>query len=57
MRIRYNAPFTLTFSLFCVAVLDSFVIDWFLRQKVTTNINMFFVYQLPVPRLSAADAR
>jgi len=43
-------------QLFCVAVLDSFAIDWFLRQKVTTNINMFFVYQLPVPRLSVADA-
>ncbi len=43
-------------QLFCVAVLDSFAIDWFLRQKVTTNINMFFVYQLPVPRLSSADA-
>jgi len=37
---------------FCVAVLNSFVIDWFLRLKVTTNINMFFIYQLPVPRLT-----
>jgi len=42
-------------QLFCVAVLDSFAIDWLLRQKVTTNINMFFVYQLPVPRLTAAN--
>lgn len=42
-------------QLFCVAVLDSFTIDWLLRQKVTTNINMFFVYQLPMPRLGAAD--
>jgi len=43
-------------QIFCVAVLDSFAIDWLLRQKVTTNINMFFVYQLPIPRLTATDA-
>lgn len=41
--------------LFCVAVLNSFVVDWLLRQKVTTNINMFYVYQLPVPRLAETD--
>jgi hypothetical protein len=38
--------------LFCTAVLNSFVVDWMLRLKVTTNINMFYVYQLPVPRLT-----
>lgn len=43
-------------KLFCVAVLNSFVVDWLLRQKVTTNINMFYVYQLPVPRLAETDA-
>ena len=25
------------------------------RQNVTTNINMFYVYQLPVPRLKPTD--
>jgi hypothetical protein len=40
---------------FCVGVLNSFVIDWFLRLKVTTNINMFYIYQLPVPRLTRAN--
>ncbi len=44
-----------TEKLFCVAVLDSFVIDWLLRQKVTTNINMFYVYQLPIPRFTSRD--
>jgi hypothetical protein len=43
-------------QLFCVAVLDSLAMDWFLRLKVTTNINMFYVYQLPVPRLTEAEA-
>ncbi len=44
-------------ELFCAtAVINSFVIDAMLRNKVTTNINMFFIYQLPVPRLTAKDA-
>jgi hypothetical protein len=42
-------------QLFCVGVLNSFVIDWFLRLKVTANINMFYIYQLPVPRLTGAN--
>jgi Alw26I/Eco31I/Esp3I family type II restriction m6 adenine DNA methyltransferase len=41
--------------LFSNAILNSFVIDYCLRQKVTTNLNMFFVYQLPVPRLTQKD--
>ena len=40
----------------CAGLLNSFVVDWLLRQKVTTNINMFYIYQLPVPRLTEADA-
>jgi len=35
--------------------LSSFVLDWFLRQKVTANISVFYVYQLPVPRLTQGD--
>ncbi|MDD9817855.1 MAG: ATP-binding protein [Gammaproteobacteria bacterium] len=34
------------------AILNSYVVDYFLRMKVTTNINMFYLYQLPIPRLS-----
>lgn len=39
----------------CTALLNSFVVDWLLRLKVTTNINMFYIYQLPVPRLTPND--
>jgi hypothetical protein len=35
--------------------LTSFVIDYALRFKVSANINMFYVYQLPVPRLTPED--
>lgn len=42
-------------NLFLVALFDSFTLDWMMRLKVTTNINMFYVYQLPVPRLTKVD--
>ena len=37
------------------AVSNSFVLDWILRQSVTTTLNMFYLYQLPVPRLRSTD--
>jgi hypothetical protein len=42
-------------QLFFCAITNSFVLDWMLRQKVTTTLNMFYLYQLPVPRLVAGD--
>jgi len=42
-------------QLFLCAVWDSFVIDSMLRLKVTTTLNFFYVYQLPVPRLTGKD--
>jgi len=44
-------------QLFLSAVWNSFAMDWVLRQKVTTTINFFYLYQLPVPRLSASNPR
>jgi hypothetical protein len=37
-------------QLYLCAVWNSFVIDWMLRQKVTTTLNFFYLYQLPIPR-------
>jgi hypothetical protein len=37
------------------AVLNSFSVDFYLRQMVSANINMFYIYQLPVPRLTEKD--
>ena len=34
-------------------VLNSFVLDYFIRQKVSANINMFHFKELPVPRISS----
>ncbi len=33
-------------------IFNSFIFDYLLRLKVTTNINMFFIYDMPVPRAS-----
>ncbi|MGH8547417.1 MAG: Eco57I restriction-modification methylase domain-containing protein [Methylococcales bacterium] len=37
------------------AISNGFALDWLLRQSVTTTLNMFFIYQLPVPRLTNSD--
>lgn len=42
-------------QLFVCAVWNSFVIDWLLRRKITTTLNYFYIYQLPVPRLIEGD--
>jgi hypothetical protein len=41
---------------FLCAVMNSLTLDYLLRLRVTANVNFFYVYQLPVPRLTAADA-
>lgn len=43
-------------QLFLCAVWNSFVIDWVLRQKITTTLNFFYLYQLPIPRLDDKDS-
>ena len=42
-------------QLFLEAVLNSFAIDFVIRNKVAKNINIFYVNQLPVPRLTAGN--
>jgi len=36
-------------------MLNSFVIDFSLRQRVSANLTQFYIYQLPVPRLTKQD--
>lgn len=38
------------------ALLNSFVVDHLLRGRMTTNLNSFYLYQLPIPRLTSKDA-
>ncbi|MDB9309791.1 ATP-binding protein [Aphanizomenon sp. CS-733/32] len=38
------------------SILNSFICDFVIRQRVTAHCNMFYVYQTPVPRLTEKDA-
>ena len=38
-------------QVFLCAVLNSYVADYSIRQRITNNPNFFFLYQMPVPRL------
>lgn len=40
--------------LFC-AIMNSFVVDFYLRQSITNHLSFFFVYSTPVPRLVQGD--
>lgn len=42
-------------QLYLLAVMNSFVLDYYLRQQVSANLTMFFIYQCPVPRLISTD--
>ena len=44
-------------QLYLCSVWNSFVFDWAIRQKVTTTLNFFYLYQTPVPRLREVDPR
>lgn len=37
------------------SILNGYVVDFILRSRVTTNLNLFYLYQLPVPRLKTKD--
>jgi hypothetical protein len=45
-----------TERLFVLAIFNSIVFDWFIRQSVTAHVSFFFVYNTPAPRL-AADSK
>jgi hypothetical protein len=44
-------------QIFLCVMFNSFVVDYCIRQRVTTNLNFFYIYQLPIPRLTESDAR
>jgi len=48
-----NRLINLKTQLFLSTIFNSFTIDWILRKKITFTLNYFYLYQLPVPRLTA----
>lgn len=53
---RQAPTLTLKEVLYLAGCLNSFVVDWILRQKVTSHLNQFYVYQVPVPRIKGDTA-
>lgn len=49
------APEDSRVQLILLSFVNSFCFDYFLRQQVSANLTQFFIYQSPVPRLSAMD--
>jgi hypothetical protein len=52
---RSKSHLTQSEMLYFTAIMASFVIDYGLRQRVATQLTMFFVYQMPIPRLTDGD--
>ena len=44
-------------QLYLCGALNSFVVDWLLRQKITSHLNLFYLYQVPVPPPCQYDLR
>jgi len=43
--------------LYAVALLNSFVFEFGLRQRISTNLTIFFLMQMPAPRIERTDPR
>jgi len=52
---KYHRYFSYKEMLFLCALWNSFVVDFMLRQRISANVNFFYVYQLTVPRLQEGD--
>ena len=42
---------------FLQGLLNSFIFDYWIRMTVSANLSMFYIMQVPVPRLTASDPR
>lgn len=40
-----------------LALLNSLVLNFYIRSKISATLNMFFMYELPVPKLTAAQKK
>ena len=41
---------------YLAAIVNSFVFDFMIRMRVTTTLNFFYLYQMPVPRITAGTS-
>jgi hypothetical protein len=55
VSLEKDASLSPTSRLFLVVLLNSLVLDYLVRQRVSAHVSFFFVHQLPVPRLTESD--
>ncbi|HYU76436.1 MAG TPA: hypothetical protein VEL31_27515, partial [Ktedonobacteraceae bacterium] len=55
IRSCYTPTLQASELMYLCGVFNSFSLDYVIRFKVTTDVNMFHIYQLPVPRLTPTD--
>jgi hypothetical protein len=55
VAVVQNSPDDATVSLYLCACFNSLSLDYLLRLKIATTVNMFYMYSLPVPRLNPGD--
>lgn len=44
-------------SYYLLSLLNSFVLDYYIRQRVSANLNFFFLYELPIPDASGESKK
>jgi hypothetical protein len=44
-------------SVYLASIFNSFTCDYLIRMKISSHLDMHFVYSLPIPRLGSGDAR
>lgn len=65
-NLEVNIPFEyinqeckklITYSelLVILPIFNSYILDYIVRMKITTNLNKFYIYQLPIPRLTSGN--
>ena len=43
--------------LFFVCLLNSFVLNFYIRSKISANVNLFYLYEMPIPKLATAQKK
>lgn len=54
-KVYYKNEYSLKELLVIVGMFNSFIMDFIIRRKITNHLNIFYMYQLPMPRLTYGD--
>jgi hypothetical protein len=53
--IQSPVPLEIVQALCCL--LNSLVLNFYIRSKISANVNLFYLYEMPIPKLSAAQKK